>query len=341
MSRRDMAFDRTVSGELMDLLTTGAAGQLLEVVRQQDPDAPLLDVQLRRDPKGSNPRSWATLYYGMTALLNIEERRGQFRLTAHARYRAAEAFDDGWCRWQRREQIEAVWPEVEVYLDEVRELVAASHLGKEGPVHAAISSGASDPFGVINREARPSFHDTPTRDRRLDGWVAPFNRRLAARTDAPGWWPNDVRVGSSLDFLAVDIGGRLALVEAKSHRAQAGELAKVAVQAGVYAAMFADLLHEQPETHDAIERMLAQRTALGLSRPGVLHLRDKGQVVPVVAIGPERPSDEVQRRMWEVAQEVANEPSERVDPLEVWYLDETGRIREVERAADIQARRRR
>ena len=101
----------------------------------------------------------------------------------------------------------------------------------------------------------------------------------------------------------------------------------------------ADLLEENGDgAMDAIARMLEQRASLGLSRKGVLHLREKGQVVPVVAIGPDRPSSTVHRRMWEVARVVSDVMGERVDPLEVWYVDECGRIVEVGRWEDVERR---
>lgn len=332
----DIRFDRSVSDALMEMLSRGAGRGLVERARQQ-PSEPLFDLQLRSEPKGT--ASWATLYYGMTALVNLRERRGRFQLTAHRRYMALDEFDEQWGSWQSPEAIEHFWPDVERYLDAIAAHVADDPaLRKEGPVHAAIASGNSDAYRVIQREARPSFADIPTRQRRLAGWVAPFNAALDRRDVGERWWPRQVTVGSSTDFIAVDIGGRLALIEAKSDTASAGELAKVAVQAGVYAAMFADLLAEQADgTLSAIKRMLGQRTALGLSRPGVLHLRQRGQVVPVVAIGPGRPSPGVHRRMWQIAHTVADASDVRIDPLEVWYLDRAGRITEVERWDDFAA----
>jgi hypothetical protein len=330
----EMHFDRSVSEPLLRMLSDDAGAALVERACGQDHE-PLFDVQLRSAPKGT--ASWATLYYGMTALLNLRERRGEFQLTAHRKYMALDTFDERWTDWQPQESIELAWPKVERYLDDIIDHVGDTPaLRKEGPVHAAIASGNSDAYRVIQREARPSFTDTQTRQRRLDGWAAPFNRALEEHDPGERWWPSDVKVGSSLDFLAVDIGGRLALIEAKADTASAAAIAKVAVQAGVYAAMFADLLQERPrETVEAIERMLTQRAALGLSRPGVLHLREAGGVVPVVAIGPGRPSPEVRRRMWQVARAVADAADHRIDPMEVWYLDRVGRIAEVERWEDI------
>lgn len=331
----DFQFDRTVSASLMDMLRTGPASHLVELARRQPPHSPRYDLQLRRVPKGKSSPSRATLYYGLTALLNLHERKGRYRLTAHKSYQAVEAFDTAWTTWQRRESIEAAWPQVAEYLEAVVAVVPRSQISKEGPVHASIGAGRSDAYRVINREATPSFANKCVKARRLANWVMPYNKALSARTASPAWWPKAVKVGSSLDFLAVDIGGRLGIVEAKFHGAQAGELAKVAVQVGVYASIFRDLLHDDPGALKAFARMLAQRSSLGLSPAGGLHLRDERRVVPVIAIGPGRPSGEVHDRMWQVAESVSQVHGSNIDPVEVWYLDADGRISEVERAEDL------
>ena len=331
----DMRFDRSVTAELINVLQHGPAQSLVERAKGQK-KRPLYDLQLRSAPK--DRETWATLYYGMTALINLQELKGKFKLTADKKYMALTSFDDAWTTWQPRDRVEDAWPRVETYLGEITEFVSGSSaLSKEGPVHASLASTNSDAYRIIQREARPSFRDTQVRKQRLAAWVRPFNEALDRHSDGSKWWPRDVKVGSSLDFLAVDIGGRLALIEAKADNASAGELAKVSVQAGVYAAMFADLLREvRPDALDAMANMLRQRTRLGLSRKGVLHLREKGQVVPVVAIGPNRPSEEVHRRMWAVARAVDEARDAHVDPVEIWYLDTEGRIIEVERAEDVE-----
>lgn len=331
----DMRFNRSVSDELMDLLKNGAGATLVKRATGQGAE-PLYDLQLRAEAQGTD--TWATLYYGMTALINLRERKGQFQLTADRKYMALDSFDQDWTPWQPRASIEDAWPRVETYLAEIaRQVAVGPALKKEGPVHAAIASGNSDAYRVIQREARPSFTNKQILKHHLAEWVAPFNSALAKRSNPEPWWPHDEKVGSSPDFLAVDIGGRLALIEAKADKASAREIAKVAVQAGVYASMFVDLFEEnRSHVLVAVAQMLQQRAALGLSRKGVLHLRERGQVVPVVAIGPSLPSKEAQRRMWEVARAVSGVPDRRVDPIEVWYLDRAGRINQVERWEDVE-----
>jgi hypothetical protein len=228
----DMRFDRSVSDALLGVLSGGAGAALVARAREQGGQRclTLFDLQLRSEPKGT--ASWATLYYGMTALLNLRERWGRLQLTAHPKYMAVDSIDPEWSQWQPPESLKSGWLRVERYLDEVIDHVGdGPALRREGPVHAAIAPGSSDAYRVIQREARPSFTDKPTRQRRLAGWVTPFNDALDRHDVGERWWPRQVRVGSSLDFIAVDIGGRLALIEAKADTASAAELAKVAVQA--------------------------------------------------------------------------------------------------------------
>lgn len=86
---RDVTFDRTVSEELLNFLRSDT-GQRLRAVRDREPM--LFDIQLRSDrPKGR--RSWATLYYGLTSLLDVDESKGRFRLRLHRTHRAAGGFD--------------------------------------------------------------------------------------------------------------------------------------------------------------------------------------------------------------------------------------------------------
>lgn len=340
----DMRFDRVVTDELLRLLTETQARQLIDLARTQDGGPPLYDLQLRRNqPQPGRAETtthrecWATLYYGLTKLVDLHEREGRAKITS-ASYDHLAEFDDDWSSWQDPGLLLRQWPRVAKFLDELTTdgHVGASALSKEGPVHAGLSSGNSDAFRVINREANPAFASAPVRKKRLAGWVAPFNEALGGFPERESWWPTDVRVGAALDHLAVDIAGRLLIIEAKAGNASAGEIAKVAVQAGAYAAMYADMLNEDADLVPRLRTMLQQRVDLKLVPSGRLHLRDQTRVVPVVALGYPAPSAEVQRRMWAVARAVTSAVDrERVDELEVWFLDHLGRIARVERGADV------
>lgn len=332
-------FDRIISDELLGVLQ-GEVGRSLRAIRAAEPH--LFDIQLRSDrPKGKH--SWATLYFGLT-------RHGAVRLTAHATHRRNGHFQGGWSTWKSPDDLVAVWPEVERYIRRARSQVHSRHISLEGALHALIASGASDAFRVINREASPSFLDQPTKDAiQADVWTPIEGALQAARRTEP-WWPNQMTVGNSVDFLAVDVGGRLALIEAKHHTAT-GMIAKVAAQVGSYARLYAYLLQEDQRAGlERIDRMLEQRAGLGLSRPGVLYVNEPLRLAPVVAIGPQAPSATARRRLWEVAGVLDRLPLPEhpaptaagiaIEPLEVWYVDDRGRIDNIERAGDIAGRQR-
>lgn len=116
----DLHFDRSISGPLLSMLKDGAARHLVDLASSQPPTKPMYDLQLRRDPKGNNPKSWATLYYGMTALLNLYGRNGRFRLDAHKSYMSAAKFDSAWTTWQSTDSARRFSPEL---------LVEIPHLG--------------------------------------------------------------------------------------------------------------------------------------------------------------------------------------------------------------------
>lgn len=333
MSER-LWFNRTVSGDLMTVLTERRPRQLAELAVADRESEPLFDLQLRRDTKGKSPVSWASLYYGLTSVVDLEERKGLVRLVAHQTHRSRGGFDEAWGEWQHPDELDAAWPRVAKYLEKVVQTVDKRWIDKEGAVHAGISSGTSDAYRVINREVSPGFVDQPTKDSMMESWWRPLEQSLRRGKTQEPWWPSGVKIGASPDFLAVDIGGRLAVIEAKHHSAT-GMISKVPLQVGFYAKMFRALLEEDMAALDAMEAMLRQRVALGLSRPGVLYLTRRREVVPVVAIGPGRPSKAGRQRLWDVALSTSGALGDGVDPIELWYLDRQGRIEEIERPGDV------
>lgn len=342
-----VSFDRVLSEPLLQCMTS-ELGDVLKGCRDKDREANppgLFDLQLRSDrPKGN--LSWATLYYGLTKLLDVEERNEEFKLDAHATHREAGSFNPAWQKWMTLEELVRVTPDVARYLEAARRAVAPRHIEREGAVHAALASGNSDAFRVVNREASPSFRNQPTKDAISAELWNPIRDALHDAGRSEPWWPNNVKVGNSLDLLAVDVGGRLALIEAKHHQAQAKEITKVAAQVGSYARLYSYLLQDdQAAALQRIDKMLEQRVAIGLSGKGVLYLMQPVRIVPVVAIGPGRPSAEARNRLWQVAQvlDALDQPAHpratgeavTIEPLEVWYVDIDGRIDEIERAGDL------
>lgn len=316
----DLLYARTVSDALLGALS----GPLAGVLAWRRGDLDLRDVQLRREPKGT--RSWASLYLGLTSVLDVDEHKGRFRLRAHTTHQDAVDNAVAWGLWQSADELAAAWPDVLDYLDLIKDNVHARWTESEGRVHALVANGVHHGFAVANREASVSFRDQQVKDARCGGWADELKRAAATgRTDEPWWAALDgLNLGTSPDFLAVDAAGRLLVLEAKPASAAYG-LVWSPLQVGLYAQMWAALLHEVPTTRAQIEAELAQRKSLGLLPAGALtELMEPLQVVPVVGVGPGVVSPEVWRRLRAVALHAATAPgAESLQPLEVWRLSTT------------------
>ena len=176
-------------------------------------------------------------------------------------------------------KVDAIWDDVERYLARAQPRVQKRWIEKEGRVHATLASGNLDAFRIINREASPSFLDATTKDATGKEVWAAVGTALQSADGSEKWWPTTMTVGNSLDFLAVDVGGRLALIEAKHHSAT-GMIAKVAAQVGSYARLYSYLLQDdQQGALQLIDEMLKQRVQLGLARNGVLYLMQPVRIV--------------------------------------------------------------
>ena len=181
----------------MGFLADGRAHGLVDLAAGDRKGEPLFDLQLRRDTKGANPISWASLYYGLTSVLDLEERGGQFRIVAHKTHRTRGGFDDAWSEWQEQSALDRAWPSVAKYIASVTPTVDKRWTGKEGAVHAAISSGTSDAYRVVNREVSPAFSDQATKDAMMASWWRPIDDALRAQDNGQAWWPRDVKIGAS------------------------------------------------------------------------------------------------------------------------------------------------
>ncbi len=312
------AYDRRVSPALLEALR----GPLASLLTFRALDPSLRDVQLRREPWGT--RSWASLYLGLTSVLDVDEHAGKFRLRAHDTHKKRGHFDESWTLWRTLDQLVVLWPEVEQYLDRVQHRINRKWLDAEGRVHALIANTVASGMTVLNREASHHFVDSPVRDARKEGWRLPLEQGLAAADDGSPWWSGvrEVAFGTSPDFLAVDAEGRLLVVEAKPAQALAG-IVRGPAQVAFYAAMWAAWLAVDGDV-DRLEEELAQRAALGLLPPGApMTIARPVKVVPVLAIGPGSISAEAWPRLQAVARAVHGlVPATQA--LEVVLLDADG-----------------
>ena len=319
----DLHYGRVVSPALLAALQDPLSG----VFRWRDTDRRLRDVQLRRQPKGS--RSWASLYVGLTSILDIDELGGRFRLRAHATHQLNGGYGSSWPAWgawQTADQLAKNWPDVLAYLDVIVHKVDARWSDSEGLVHALIADAAQTGVSIVNREASISFRDNSVRQARCTAWGAPIHSAVTGAGHASKWWANlsANRFGTSPDFTGVDASGRLLIIEAKPASATEG-IAWGPAQVRFYASMWAAWLDENPVGASLLEEELEQRKALGLLPVGArTTLRRPVSVVPVLAIGPGIVSPEAWSRLRTVQDAVSNaEGLPPAEPLEVWRLSAT------------------
>ena len=102
MSGLEASFDRRVSDALIDAMSDASGLGVVVDFRSEDPMR--CDILL----VGTSDReSRASLYVGLTKVLDIRERRGRFRLTAHKTYSSFGSFDPEWQHHQELSEIAA------------------------------------------------------------------------------------------------------------------------------------------------------------------------------------------------------------------------------------------
>lgn len=305
-----MYYDRTVSKALVDeLRPTRAFGFLAGLARTWH----LADLQLRAYP--GKHRCWATLYVGLTKVLDVYEHHGSFRLKGKI---DDPAWDSVWeqahtAAWFRHQA------EVAAYVRGAMGKVA-ERFTNEGAVQAMLCTRASHLFSVIDREAVIGFDDTIARKATYEAVQSPL--LAACQPDQTAAWFKPKSFGGELDLLAVDDEGRILVVEVKPGSATSG-IAWSPLQATFYTRLFRSWADEAGDDAPRILRsMLAQRVDLGLTRDPLRAPRTPVEFVPVVAIGGSPSSPQALPRLRRVQSALLD--AEVGDPaLQVWLVEES------------------
>jgi hypothetical protein len=321
-----LVYNRVPSDALLSVLRDGAAAALLER-RHRHPK--LLDVELRHDPKQRT--SWVTMYAGLSSMLDLRERNGQFWLTSAGLYQRLAGFEPGWRVRRSASALDDIWPDVEAYLDRLQPQIPRRYTDREGRVQTAMTSGTSADYWPIDREAQPHFPSTRLQKEHLDLLAGPLLAALTATSRTDPWWPG-VRdrwkfsaTGPGLDLLAVDTRGRLLAVEIKDASNLKG-IVFGPVQVRVYAELVSRWIAQDPTAAvRTLNHMLAIRRDLGLVRDNPPLLTEQVQVVPVLAVGAGRRSPRLETRLRATSAVIEQVPAhKRIGPLEMWCLDADG-----------------
>jgi hypothetical protein len=263
-----MNYDRRVSRPLLDALSPGGwASSLAEYARGGQYS---LDLQLRGYGI-DQPHHWATLYVGLTKVLDLHHRQGKgFQLLPGAWNSAG--WDPSWSQAAESGHDPAEWRKVEEFLEVAIPQVGKRHL-HEGAVQSSLSAFRNRDLVVIDREAAISFTDQPEKD----AVGSALQSELLAALDPPGelksWWNKHPQsLGGECDALAVGFDGTLFAIEVKPPTASS-TIPWAGLQVRHYARLFTRWAAQDPAyAATVINGMVDQRERLGLvahPRPAV------------------------------------------------------------------------
>lgn len=314
-SKAAVYYDRTASPELRgELQPKGAFGYLADFVRKHH----LADLQFRSYPHTAASR--ATLYVGLTKVLDVHERNGTFWL-------AGKVDDASWQQaWADKHP--ATWfrdQPVAAYVDGAVRAVA-DRFTNEGAVQAMLCTRASNFLTVVDREAVVGFADKATQSAIYDELQRPLAEACRPGPAAPWFVPK--RFGGELDLLAIDDAGRLLVIEIKPASATTG-ITWAPLQASFYARLFRRWADEVgPAAITILQSMVQQRVELGLTRDPPRALVEPLQIVPIVAIGGP-PTNPIALPRMRVVQAALLEAGVGDPDLEVWEVEEAVRSRKL------------
>lgn len=275
MTQPDIYYERKASDALMHELSVGGALHwLVELAR----DKHLMDLQLRGYPHSA--KKWATLYCGLTKFLDVFELKGRFTLDAGT-HKHLES-DIPWRSPLKPADLKKLKRPLHAFIT-ARMRDVGDRFTKEGAVQAMLCTDSVDMFSVVDREAVVCFRNEAIRKAVYDQVRAPLLARLK-RSPAGALDPKIT--GGELDLLAVDVQGRLLVIEVKRGDDLAG-ITWAPLQAAFYAGLFREWIRHAGEAaaRASIAAMVWQRATLGLTNVDLRTLALPLDVVPVVAIG--------------------------------------------------------
>ena len=304
-------YNRAPSKELEALLSPG--GFLEPVVRlaKQKVGGNHHDVHFRRNDE-------VFVYRGHSAVLRIRryKRIGGLTVTADKKYRSTPFSEGIFGRWTLNESgfEESLFD----YLSGVD--VSGSLTLGEGDIQVRWSR-VTEPWVPFDREAVLSYADYAMGEERNNATrFGPVNE-ARAELEKSGW-AKLPRRGRELDQLAVDLVGRLVLLELKDGSKNDAEVYYSPLQ----------LLQYIWEWHTALEAVrgdlqsvIDARVAVKLTPQDVPHLT--GGIRPVVGFGLETPNGDTKLHYEEVLGVINQHLPDGVEPIETWAFTNSGPTR--------------
>src|SRR3954451_15623870 len=157
MAGYNIRYDRRVTPDFLAHFCPGGVADRLRVIAHRA--ALPLDLQFRKDPRTGRQR--ATLYAGLTAVLNVHAAGTALRLDAHKTSTADARFGfrAAWGQSMPPDRMAEQWEEIELYLERVIPPAVRQHGMTEGAVQAVASKSVAGGWAVLDREVLPAYRD--------------------------------------------------------------------------------------------------------------------------------------------------------------------------------------
>lgn len=346
----EIYFDRRVPVQLVNALAPrGHFHHLVEIARARKP----LDLHLRALEGGA---AHATLYLGLTRVLDLHtDDRERFWITGQrgsrptSRFREVyeKRFDQAWGRPQSLDDLARAWKSGDgrTYIEEAIAVADPRYMrpDREGFLQASLAD-RPDRFVLIDRESVVGFREGAKR-RYLDEALSSIRTAVHSLAQSGEPWtrtraPSDAAerttgptanrkprrrpkwFGDELDALAIDVQGRVLIIEAKGAN-DTGGVAWTPAQVAVYRRLFGAWAKERSdEAPSVLGGMLDQRKRLGLAPEDSSEPAEPLDLVPMIVIGGTlgRSAKTANARMLRVSEALA-EAGEPLSALEVWQTD--------------------
>ncbi len=262
-----------------------------------------LDFQVGRNDQ----KQWISIYRGLTRLVTVRPSRKSQELTVDAApcYKAVspELFGRKSISDLGLEPIE----KIRQYLEEQGS--KDRHYGnkREGYYQNELSRmygicGSSDSgFVVVDKEAVVGYKDTDERNMLLGPLQDQYKELLGKliKKNPKRYGSKLGSLGNELDFLAVDQGGNILLVEYKHHGSEIKGIYRSPLQIGLYYEIFSSP-QLRSRLQESVLAMLVQKQEMGLVNAEWKKPELSGKIIPVLIVSEPKAESSAYKKLYEV-----------------------------------------
>jgi hypothetical protein len=320
----EASFRRLAPSALLAALGPGGAFHDLVELSNSHPD---LDLHLRALGFGQgDPKGHATLYLGLTKVLDLHQRGDHFWISTSATTKTfgPVCVAHGTSSWRVKQtlgELDEVSSKRGLFINDVIEAEGTIGKGRwtkgEGATQSALSR-LPEHLVLIDRECVIQHPNGTLLTKHL------AQTAHSARAAAKAMQPKNAdvkRFGNELDAIAVDPAGRVLVIEVKDGKDTAG-VGWTPAQVSVYLRMFRAWVDADPEAAARdLRGMLRQRQAVGLE-PAAAAIKTPLRLVPVVVLKAPLKNEQVALSRFKETLAALAEQGETLDRLELWTVDD-------------------